>query len=556
MKATTIALVSCLCVICLIVLVSCGKKADKRGSDKSKDSSYEDKVDYADYDDGQDHGSPLTPRIRREIERDREWSGLYPEGPERPGTEEYDAIAENRFLSAVDYPLSTFSIDVDTASYSNVRRFINSGQLPPKDAVRIEELINYFTYDYPQPAEGRPFSIAAEVGTCPWKPANRLVHIGLQGRKVSTEKLPPMNIVFLIDVSGSMSDSNKLPLLKSAFRFLIDKLRPEDRVSIVTYAGRAGVALRPTSGDKKSTILAAVDGLRAGGSTAGGEGINLAYQIAKQNYMELANNRVILATDGDFNVGVSSDAALVELIEQKREEGVFLTVLGFGQGNYKDAKMEKLADKGNGNYAYIDNLAEGKKVLANEFGATLFTIAKDVKIQVEFNPAKVESYRLIGYENRMLEKEDFEDDTKDAGDLGSGHTVTALYEIVPAGPDDDRAAIDESVYEASGFSPSVFEGDQMMLVKLRYKPPLGSTSTLIEQPVVDANTGLQATSDNFRFSAAVAEFGMLLRDSSFKGGATYEQATDLATNAKGADLDGYRKEFIRLVRSCTSLRRN
>ncbi len=272
--------------------------------------------------------------------------------------------------------------------------------------------------------------------------------------------------------------------------------------------------------------------------------------------MELANNRVILATDGDFNVGVSSDAALVELIEQKREEGVFLTVLGFGQGNYKDAKMEKLADKGNGNYAYIDNLAEGKKVLANEFGATLFTIAKDVKIQVEFNPAKVESYRLIGYENRMLEKEDFEDDTKDAGDLGSGHTVTALYEIVPAGPDDDRAAIDESVYEASGFSPSVFEGDQMMLVKLRYKPPLGSTSTLIEQPVVDANTGLQATSDNFRFSAAVAEFGMLLRDSSFKGGATYEQATDLATNAKGPDLDGYRKEFIRLVRSCTSLRRN
>ncbi len=348
-------------------------------------------------------------------------------------TEAYDYIAESIFVSAAFDPVSTFSIDVDRASYSNIRRFINDGQLPPEDAVRIEEMINYFTYDYPAPTSDHPFSVTAEMSVAPWNSLHKLVRIGIQGRKIDTEDLPPTNLVFLIDVSGSMQSANKLPLLKSSFRMLVGELRPEDRVALVVYAGAAGLVLPSTPGDSKDEILEAIEALEAGGSTAGGEGIKLAYEVARENYIEGGNNRVILATDGDFNVGASSDAEMVRLIEEMREDGTFLTVLGFGTGNIKDSKMEKLADHGNGNFAYIDNLMEARKVLVTEMGGTLLTIAKDVKIQVEFNPARVQAYRLIGYENRALRDEEFNDDTKDAGELGAGHSVTALYEVIPVG---------------------------------------------------------------------------------------------------------------------------
>ncbi len=348
-------------------------------------------------------------------------------------TEEYDGIVENRFLKVTDNPLSTFSIDVDAASYSNVRRFLNDGALPPAGAVRIEEMINYFHYDYPQPRGEDPFSINTEIADCPWSQDNRLVLIGLQGKRIPTENLPPSNIVFLIDVSGSMNEPNKLPLVQQSMKMLTEQLREQDRVAIVVYAGNAGLVLPATSGANKQAISNAIDRLEAGGSTAGGAGIKLAYEIAKNNYLPKGNNRVILCTDGDFNVGASSDDEMERLIEQERKSGVFLTVLGYGMGNYKDSKMQKLADKGNGNHAYIDNLNEAKKVLVSEFGGTLFTIAKDVKLQIEFNPEKVQAYRLIGYENRLLNKEDFNNDQKDAGELGSGHTVTALYEVIPVG---------------------------------------------------------------------------------------------------------------------------
>ena len=355
---------------------------------------------------------------------------MYEQGPQY-NTEDYATIHESGFRKALDKPLSTFSADVDAASYSNIRRFIHNGQLPPKDAVRIEEMINYFGYEYKDPDGARPFSVNTEVSRAPWNEEHLIVQVGLQGRKIKMDDLPASNIVFLIDVSGSMMAPNKLLLLKSAFKLLVNELRPQDKVSIVVYAGAAGLALPPTAGDDKKTVIEALDQLRAGGPTAGGEGINLAYRTAKEHFVKGGNNRVVLATDGDFNIGASGDAAMERLIEEKRKEGVFLTVLGFGMGNYKDAKMEILADRGNGNYAYIDTMKEAKKVLVNEFGGTFFTIAKDVKIQVEFNPATVQAYRLIGYENRKLNDEDFNDDKKDAGELGSGHTVTALYEIIP-----------------------------------------------------------------------------------------------------------------------------
>src|SRR6185436_15561209 len=348
-------------------------------------------------------------------------------------TEQYDYTPENNFRSVQNNPLSTFSIDVDAASYSNIRRFINGGSLPPEDAVRIEEMINYFTYDYPAPINGDPFSVYTEPASCPWNKDHILACVALQGKKIATDNLPPANLVFLIDVSGSMMTTNKLPLVKSSLRLLVDQLRQQDHVAIVVYAGNAGLILPSTKGNEKETIMNAINGLEAGGSTAGGEGILLAYKTAKENFHQEGNNRIILCTDGDFNVGVSSDGELVRIIEEKREHGIFLTVLGYGMGNYKDSKMEKLADKGNGNYAYIDNILEAKKVLVKEMGGTLLTIAKDVKIQIEFNPAKVKEYKLVGYENRMLKDQDFNNDKKDAGELGSGHTVTALYEIIPAG---------------------------------------------------------------------------------------------------------------------------
>ena len=469
--------------------------------------------------------------------------------------EGYDNINENIFFKVKDNPLSTFSIDVDAASYSNVRRFLNQGQLPPAGAVRIEEMVNYFHYEYPQPTGNDPFSINTEISDAPWNKDHKLVLIGLQGKKIPTDNLPASNLVFLIDVSGSMSSPNKLPLVKASMKMLVDQLREQDKVAMVVYAGSAGLVLPPTSGDNKTKIKEAIDNLEAGGSTAGGAGIKLAYKMAKENFVKNGNNRVILCSDGDFNVGESSDDALERMIEQERKSGVFLTILGYGMGNYQDAKMQKLADKGNGNHAYIDGISEAKKVLVNEFGGTLFTIAKDVKLQVEFNPAKVQGYRLIGYENRMLAKEDFNDDKKDAGEMGSGHTVTALYEIIPVGVNSDfLKGVDSLKYQKNivPLSKSSYT-DEIMTVKFRYKTPDGEVSKLIEHPVLDKQITIVKTSDNFRFASSVAEFGMLLRNSAFKSSSSFDNVLMLARKAKGNDEEGYRSEFVRLVESAQML---
>lgn len=469
--------------------------------------------------------------------------------------EGYENITENIFLKATDNPLSTFSIDVDAASYSNVRRFLNQGQLPPAGAVRIEEMVNYFKYEYPQPVNNEPFSINTEISDAPWNKDHKLVLIGLQGKKIPTENLPASNLTFLIDVSGSMQGPERLGLVKASMKMLVDQLREQDKISMVVYAGAAGLVLPPTSGAEKTKIKDAIDKLEAGGSTAGGAGIKLAYKTAKDNFAKGGNNRVILCTDGDFNVGVSSDDDMVRLIEEERKSGVFLTVLGYGMGNYQDAKMQKLADKGNGNHAYIDGISEAKKVLVNEFGGTLFTIAKDVKLQIEFNPAKVQGYRLIGYENRMLAKEDFNDDKKDAGELGSGHTVTALYEIIPVGvkssflKDVDKLKYQKNIEPLSKSSNT----GEMLTVKFRYKAPDGDVSKLIEHPVQDKQISIAKTSDNFRFAAAVAQFGMLLRNSEFKSNASFTDVISMARKAKGNNDEGYRSEFIRLAESAEML---
>ncbi|GAB3200102.1 Ca-activated chloride channel family protein [Pontibacter aydingkolensis] len=470
-------------------------------------------------------------------------------------TENYNYIKESTFQDAKKTPLSTFSIDVDNASYSNVRRFLNQGQKPPVDAVRIEEMINYFSYDYKQPTGDAPFSVTTELSDCPWNKDNQLLHIGLQGKNISTEKLPASNLVFLIDVSGSMSMTDKLPLVKAGFKLLVDQLRPQDKVAIVVYAGAAGLVLPSTSGEDKPTIMQAIENLQAGGSTAGGAGINLAYKVAQENFVKGGNNRVILASDGDFNVGVSSDSELQRIIEKKRESGVFLTVLGFGTGNLKDSRMEQLANKGNGNYAYVDNILEAKKVFVNEFGGTLFTIAKDVKLQLEFNPAKVKAYRLIGYENRALADEEFNDDKKDAGDMGAGHTVTALYEIVPVGAKSATTTgdVDPLKYQKSQLDPKANSTNEMLTLKLRYKEPDGNKSKLITTTATDNAVAVGKTSDDFRFSAAIAACGMLLRDSKYKGNATYPMVLELAQNARGNDEEGYRIEFINLVKSMSLL---
>lgn len=468
-------------------------------------------------------------------------------------SEGYDVIVENKFLAATQNPLSTFSIDVDEAAYSNIRRFLQNGSLPPAGAVRIEEMINYFDYSYTRPENNEPFAVNTEMSDCPWNPQHKLVHIGLQGKEIPMENLPASNMVFLIDVSGSMAEPNKLPLVQASLKLLTEQLRQDDKVAIVVYAGNAGMVLPSTNGANKTAIREAIDNLQAGGSTAGGEGIKLAYKTAKENFIKGGNNRIILATDGDFNVGVSSEDELVRLIEEERKSGVFLSVLGYGMGNYQDSKMQQLADKGNGNHSYIDNISEARKVLVNEFGSTLFTIAKDVKIQIEFNPAKVQAYRLIGYENRMLAAEDFNDDLKDAGELGSGHTVTALYEIIPVGVKDNfTVSVDPLKYQANDKKVNG-NTNEMLTIKLRYKEPEGSTSKLIVHPVMDDHKTLAATSDNFRFSAAVAEFGLLLRNSAFKQQGNYEQVLNLARSAKGTDANGYRAEFISLVQTGTLL---
>jgi Ca-activated chloride channel family protein len=463
-------------------------------------------------------------------------------------TESYDYIKDNNFIDALKTPLSTFSIDVDTASYANVRRFLMDRRLPPVDAVRIEELINYFPYDYPIPDRDQAFSITTEISTCPWKPGHQLVLIGLRGQEMEENELPPSNLVFLLDVSGSMDHPQKLPLLVQAFKLLTHELLPEDQVSIVVYAGSAGLVLPSTRGNNKDAIFAALDRLQAGGSTAGGEGIILAYNTAERNFIKNGNNRVILATDGDFNVGPSSDADMVRLIEEKRKKGIFLTVLGFGMGNYKDSKMEKLADKGNGNYFYIDSLLEANKVLVNDLRKTLFTIAKDVKIQVEFNPAKVQSYRLVGYENRLLAEKDFDDDTKDAGEIGAGHTVTALYEIIPVTKTEKPKEDNELKYQQRQIKPTALASLELMNIKIRYKEPDGDKSSLITKALQQEITPLEKTSNNFRFASSAAEFGLLLRNSEYKGEASFISVLKRAQSALAEDKYGYRKEFIRLVK--------
>lgn len=464
--------------------------------------------------------------------------------------ERYAQIAENPFLETKRAPLSTFSIDVDTASYANVRRYLNDGQLPPKDAVRIEELVNYFEYDYPQPIGDQPFSVNTEVASAPWNQKHKIVSIGLQGKKVSLDDVPPSNLVFLLDVSGSMNDARKLPLLKDSLKILVNQLTSKDRVAIVVYAGASGLVLPSTN--NRNEILNALDDLNAGGSTNGGQGIQLAYKVALDNFIQGGSNRVILATDGDFNVGLQSDNALVSLIEAKRKTGIFLSVLGFGTGNTNDSMMEKLADKGNGNYAYIDSREEARKALGEQVAGTLFTIAKDVKIQVEFNPAKVAGYRLIGYENRLMANKDFNDDTKDAGEIGAGHSVTALYEIVPAGQAIENDGI-ELKYSQVAPSESSFN-DELLTVKLRYKEPNGSQSKLLTQGLLDRGNSIENASDNLRFASAVAEFGMLLRDSRYKGSANFNAVTNRAQNALGSDLRNYRSDFLDLVRKGSRLK--
>lgn len=478
-------------------------------------------------------------------------------GQEESGfnTEDYAAIVENEFKSVKNDPLSTFSIDVDKASYGNIRRFLNQNQLPPPDAVRIEEMVNYFDYDYEVPKDEHPFSVNTELAPCPWQEGNLLLHIGLQGKKLDMKGAPPSNLVFLLDVSGSMSAPNKLDLVKPAMSLLVKQLRAQDRVAIVVYAGAAGLVLPSTSGAEKEKILASIDSLSAGGSTAGGAGIQLAYAVAKENFIAEGNNRVILATDGDFNIGVSSDGDLTRLIESKRDDGIFLTCIGFGYGNYKDNKLEILAGKGNGNYAYVDNLLEAKKTFVTGLTGTLFTIAKDVKIQIEFNPAVVKAYRLVGYENRLLNKEDFNADAKDAGEIGAGHTVTALYEIVPLRSELEFAAAntDTLKYQKIAATPAAESSGEILTLKLRYKLPEERKSKLITTTVENKWVSYARSSDDFRWSAAVAGFGMMLRESKFKGSLTYENMLEMATLAAGKDKNGDRAECLKLMETAQLL---
>jgi len=457
--------------------------------------------------------------------------------------ESYNAINENPFIATSNDPLSTFAIDVDTASYANIRRWLTGGNLPPIGAVRIEEMINYFSYHYPEPDNG-PIGLTVELGPCPWQPDNKIARIGIKAKDLDPNNIPPSNLVFLIDVSGSMSEANKLPLLQQSMLLLAGELTDQDRVSIVVYAGADQVILPPTAGDRHDEIKKAISTLSAGGSTHASSGIATAYQLARQSFIKNGNNRIILASDGDFNVGVTSRGELERLISKERESGIFLTVLGFGMGNYHDDTMEILADKGNGNYSYIDSLLEAKKVLIKERSGTLFTLARDVKLQIEFNPSRVGGYRLIGYENRALADEDFNNDTKDAGEIGAGHRVTALYELLPVG----AQAIPK--VDPLKYQPAIKQGDnsaEVLNVKLRYKPLSSNTSVLLTQAATDSGTTLASTSDDFRFAVSVAGFGMLLRHSEYTGSLSYAQLITMARQSRGTDNDGYRAEFVRLV---------
>lgn len=480
-------------------------------------------------------------------------------GEGRFNTEAYDSFAENSFLKSVDAPLSTFSIDVDTASYSNMRRFLRSGHMPPRGSVRIEEFINYFTYNYPQPTKDDPFSVTTEAIDCPWNAEHVLLRVGLKGKEIHAQERPATNLVFLVDVSGSMQDANKLPLVRDSLKLLVRQLNDRDRVALVVYAGRTAVVLPSTGGDRKQTILDAIDSLQSGGSTNGGAGISLAYQMAVDHFIPGGVNRVVLATDGDFNVGVTSQDELVSLIEEKAKSGVFFSALGYGMGNLKDSTLEKLADKGNGNYAYIDTLQEARKVLVEQMSGTLVTIAKDVKIQIEFNPAKVVSYRLLGYENRALAAQDFNDDKKDAGEIGAGHTVTALYELALVGTSviqvQELPKVDPLKYQQPkrALPKNSPVHDELLTLKLRYKAPDGKESKLIERPVKNAVKPYAKAGADFKFASAVAAFGMLLRQSEHRGSITYDAVLEMAQESVGRDESGYRKEFVALVRQARDL---
>ena len=472
--------------------------------------------------------------------------------PQQRNAETYKEIKENSFVAVAQQPVTTFSADVDRAAYANVRRIIGYGQIPPKDAVRIEEMVNYFDYDYPAPEEGSasPLRVSPELAPAPWNPNHLLLRIGLQAKKIDLAKAPPSNIVFLIDVSGSMDEENKLPLLQSSFKMLLGQLRPDDKVAIVTYANGTKVALPSTSVKDKEKIIKVLDNLYASGGTSGGKGIQLAYEQAQKSFIKNGNNRIILATDGDFNIGINNTTDLEKFIEKQRESGIYMSVLGFGMGNYSDDMAETIADKGNGNYAYIDNITEAKKVLVNELSGTLFAVAKDVKLQLEFNPKYVKEYKLIGYENRMLANEDFTNDKKDAGEIGAGHTVTALYELVPS---DGKVA--QSLRYQSQELNEKGKGNELGFLKIRYKDPKvkDAKSVEITEPLVFNKKALKETSTDYRFAASVAEFGILLRDNSNKANATYDQVIELAEGAIGKDPEGYRKEFVRLVKSVKML---
>ena len=489
--------------------------------------------------------SPPSPYTRPNV--------MMPNVPPPSSTDDFSAIKPNIFHSPLAEPLSTFSIDVDTANYTAIRKMLNDGFLPEPNSVRIEELLNYFAYNYPQPKSGDPFAVYTEMSVCPWNQKRNLVHIGIQGKKLNLSAAPPSNLVFLIDVSGSMNSYNKLPLVQESLNLLVENMRGSDKVSIVVYAGAAGEVLPTTNGNQKIAIRDAISNLRAGGSTAGGAGIQLAYKIARENFIQGGNNRIILCTDGDFNVGASSDASLVELVEANRKNGVYITVLGYGMGNYKDNKLELLADKGNGNYAYIDTIQEAKKVLVNEMASTLYTIAKDVKLQIEFNPAQVKAYRLIGYENRLLNKEDFKDDTKDAGELGAGHNVTAVYEIIPMASKERIPELDELKYQEYKISEAASKSPEALTVKLRYKLPDSESSDSFEVPVMNNTINLDKASETYLFSAAVIGYGMLLQNSVFKEALTWDMVKDLAKNNLGKDSEGYRAEFLQLVDKAAKL---
>ena len=537
-----------LCIAAALMVVACGDPSHRHNSGEkvSVVNSTPDEVIEEDVEITSNEAALMEPSANATSKM------ILSSPPQQRNAETYKEIKENSFVAVAQQPVTTFSADVDRAAYANVRRIIGYGQIPPKDAVRIEEMVNYFDYDYPAPEEGSvsPLRVSPELAPAPWNPNHLLLRIGLQAKKIDLAQAPPSNIVFLIDVSGSMDEENKLPLLQSSFKLLLGQLRPDDKVAIVTYANGTKVALPSTSVKDKEKIIKVLDNLYASGGTSGGRGIQLAYEQAQKSFIKNGNNRIILATDGDFNIGINNTTDLEKFIEKQRESGIYMSVLGFGMGNYRDDMAETIADKGNGNYAYIDNITEAKKVLVNELSGTLFAVAKDVKLQLEFNPKYVKEYKLIGYENRMLANEDFTNDKKDAGEIGAGHTVTALYQLVPS---DGKVA--QSLRYQSQELNEKGKGNELGFLKIRYKDPKvkDAKSVEITEPLVFNKKALKETSTDYRFAASVAEFGILLRDNSNKANATYDQVIELAEGAIGKDPEGYRKEFVRLVKSVKML---